>query len=155
MPLSVMRRVPFCAGHRLLGHEGKCAALHGHNYTAEFHVTADTRVKAEAVDAVGRVIDFAELKLRLKGWIDSHWDHGFVLWDRDAAAIAAVRSVEPHKVFLLDRNPTAEHLAEYLLQRVCPELLSPLGVRATRVVLWETDGAAAEATIGEETGDGR
>ena len=145
MPLTVMRRVRFCAGHRLLGHEGKCAALHGHNYTAEFHVTADR------LDAVGRVIDFAELKVRLKGWIDEHWDHGFVLWEQDEAAIRAVRSVDPHKVFLLAENPTAENLAKYLLERVCPDRLSPLGVLCTRVLLWETDEAYAEASIASPT----
>ena len=150
MSLSVMRRVPFCAGHRLLGHEGKCAALHGHNYTAEFHVTA-LHPQVTPTDAVGRVIDFAVLKLLLKGWIDEHWDHGFILWDHDEAAIAAVRSVQPHKVFLLDRNPSAEHLAAYLLERVCPMLLAPLGVRATRVLLWETPDACAEA-IAERDG---
>lgn len=143
MPLSVIRRIPFCAGHRLVGHEGKCAALHGHNYTAEFHVTA------AGVDSVGRVVDFAELKTRLKGWIDGHWDHGFVLWEEDAAAIDAIRSVEPHKVFLLPVNPTAEHLAEYLLRQVCPERLQSLGVVCTRVILWETGEAAAEATLDE------
>lgn len=142
MPLTVMRRVRFCAGHRLPGHEGKCAALHGHNYIAEFHVTA------AKLDSVGRVIDFAELKSRLKGWIDEHWDHGFVLWEGDEPAIRAVRSVDPHKVFLLADRPTAENLAKHLLERVCPEKLAPLGVTCTRVLLWETEEAYAEASLG-------
>lgn len=141
MRLSVMRRIPFCAGHRLLGHEGKCAALHGHNYTAEFHVTA------AQVDAVGRVIDFAELKSRLKTWIDGHWDHGFILWDQDHSAIDAIRSVEPYKLFILPVNPTAEHMADYLLRQVCPKELAPLNVVCTRVILWETSEASAEAML--------
>ena len=116
--------------------------MHGHNYTAEFHVTA------AKLDAVGRVIDFAELKSRLKGWIDEHWDHGFVLWEGDEPAILAVRSVDPHKVFLLADRPTAENLAKYLLERVCPEKLAPLGVTCTRVLLWETEEAYAEASLG-------
>ena len=140
MPLSVMRRIPFCAGHRLVGHEGKCAALHGHNYTAEIHVTAPT------TDAVGRVIDFADLKSRLKGWIDAHWDHGFILWERDEAAIRAIQSCEPFKLYLLAENPTAENLARHLLEVVCPAQLGDLGVTATRVILWETADAFAEAT---------
>ena len=140
MPLTVVRRIEFCAGHRLLGHGGKCAALHGHNYAAEFHVTAD------ALDDVGRVVDFAEIKTRLKGWIDRHWDHGFLLWERDGAAIAAVRSVEPCKLFTLPANPTAEVLADHLLNVVCPEQLGPLGVRCTRVELWETPDCRAVAT---------
>ena len=56
MSVAIMRRINFNAGHRLLGHEGKCANFHGHNYVADFYVTAaDT-------DDVGRVIDFARLE---------------------------------------------------------------------------------------------
>jgi len=142
MPLSVVRRIPFCAGHRLLGHEGKCAGLHGHNYVAEIEVTAD------ATDEVGRVIDFAEVKTRLKGWIDEYWDHGFLLNRDDEAAIRAVRSVEPTKLFLFPGNPTAEKMAEYLLQEVCPKVLSPFDVRVDRVILWETPDCFAVASKG-------
>jgi 6-pyruvoyltetrahydropterin/6-carboxytetrahydropterin synthase len=140
VPVSVTRRIPFCAGHRLLGHEGKCAGLHGHNYIAEFEVTAD------ATDAVGRVIDFADLKARLKGWIDEHWDHGFLLHQEDQAAIAAAEAVPPTKLFLMKCNPTAENMAGYLLETVCPELLSPVGVVCERVTLWETPDCHATAT---------
>ena len=142
MPVTVVRRIEFCAGHRLLGHEGKCAALHGHNYAAEFHVAADPPGE---LDGVGRVVDFGEIKARLKGWIDREWDHGFLLWERDEAALAAVRSVDPHKVFALPANPTAEVLADYLLRTVCPVELAGLGVRCVRVELWETPNCRAVA----------
>ncbi len=139
--LTVVRRIEFCAGHRLLGHEGKCASLHGHNYAAEFHVVA------EELDAVGRVVDFGAIKERLKGWIDREWDHGFLLWEEDAAAIAAVRAVEPCKLFTLPQNPTAEVLADYLLTRVCGPQLDDLGVTCVRVELWETPNCRAVATL--------
>ena len=147
MPLTVVRRVEFCAGHRLLGHEGKCAGLHGHNYAAEFHVVADRRGGSDALDAVGRVVDFAAIKDRLKGWIDREWDHGFLLWERDRAAVAAVRVVEPVKLFRLPNNPTAEVLAEFLLNEVCPRQLGDLGVRCVRVELWETPNCRAVAVL--------
>ena len=117
-----MRRVRFCAGHRLYGHEGKCAHFHGHNYLAEFHV-AGTRQ-----DAVGRVIDFSELKNALKGWIDEHWDHGFLLSQRDENGLNAIRQVEPSRYYVMPDNPTAENMAQHLLTEVCPGLLEPLGV---------------------------
>ena len=143
MPLTVVRRIEFCAGHRLLGHEGQCAALHGHNYAAEFHVVAD----GGGLDDVGRVVDFGEIKTRLKGWIDREWDHGFLLWEKDGAAIAAVRSVDPCKLFSLSRNPTAEALADHLLRIVCPAQLGELGVRCVRVELWETPNCRAVAAL--------
>ena len=144
--LTVVRRIEFCAGHRLLGHEGKCASLHGHNYAAEFHVAAADTPGA-GLDDVGRVVDFGAIKGRLKGWIDREWDHGFLLWDRDGAAIAAVRAVEPSKLFLLPRNPTAEVLADHLLRAVCPAELGDLGVRCVRVELWETPNCRAVAAL--------
>lgn len=137
MSLTIMRRVKFCAGHRLHRHGGKCEYFHGHNYTAEFYVTGDQ------TDSVGRVIDFAILKQRFKGWIDEHWDHGFLLNEADENGIAAAQLVQPSKYYLLPYNPTAENMARYLLEEICPQLLEDTGVRATRVVIWETDEACA------------
>lgn len=63
--MTVVRRLSFSAGHRLVGHEGKCAVFHGHNYLVYFHATA------EHLDAMGRVVDFGVLKERL-GPLDRH-----------------------------------------------------------------------------------
>ncbi len=142
MNVTVKRRIRFNAGHRLLGHEGKCANFHGHNYVADFYVTTSGD-DASQVDNVGRVIDFAELKALLKGWIDTHWDHGFLLSRDDDNGIAAIRSVEPSKLYILPGNPTAENMARYLLEEVCPGLLSPCGVEAVQIDLWETEETCA------------
>ena len=93
MSLTIMRRIKFCAGHRLHRHGGKCEFFHGHNYVADFYVTGDE------VDDVGRVIDFADLKRLFKGWLDEHWDHGFVLNEADENGIAAIKKVEPCKYY--------------------------------------------------------
>lgn len=149
MSLTIMRRIRFCAGHRLFRHGGKCEFFHGHNYVADFYVTAND------VDTVGRVIDFAELKSRFKGWIDEHWDHGFLLNEEDDNAIDAIRQVEPSKFYLLPYNPTAENMARYLLEHVARELLEPFadqGVWATKVVVWETPESSAEAAVDIEGG---
>jgi 6-pyruvoyltetrahydropterin/6-carboxytetrahydropterin synthase len=141
MRLTIMRRIKFCAGHRLHQHGGKCEFFHGHNYLADFYVTGDE------VDDVGRVIDFADLKRLFKGWLDEHWDHGFVLNQADENGLAAVKIVEPCKYFVLPYNPTAENMARYLLEEVCPQLLAGAGVTATKVVIWETDESFAEASL--------
>ena len=62
MALTIMKRIRFSAGHRLYGHGGKCEYFHGHNYVAEFYVSSSE----DEVDDVGRIIDFKELKTRLK-----------------------------------------------------------------------------------------
>jgi 6-pyruvoyltetrahydropterin/6-carboxytetrahydropterin synthase len=141
MSLTIMRRIKFCAGHRLHKHGGKCEHFHGHNYTADFYVTGDE------VDSVGRVIDFAELKKLFKGWLDENWDHGFVLNEEDENGLAAIKIVEPRRYFVLPYNPTSENMATYLLRVVCPKLLAGKGVTATKVVIWESDESFAEASL--------
>ncbi len=145
MNITLMRRIPFCAGHRLLGHEGKCANLHGHNYVAEIYVSGSE------VDEVGRVVDFAVINHLFKGWIDENWDHGMILASDDTNAINAMAQVEPSKVFPLPYNPTAENIARYLLTEVGPGLLSTIQgyeLKLSKVVIWETEKSSATAELG-------
>jgi 6-pyruvoyltetrahydropterin/6-carboxytetrahydropterin synthase len=144
MSLTIMKRIRFCAGHRLYRHGGKCEYFHGHNYVADFYV------RGETTDSVGRLIDFAVLKQRCKGWIDEHWDHGFLLNQEDQNGIAAAQMVEPGKVYLLPFNPTAENMARYLLEEICPDLLAGTGVTIGKVVIWETEDSFAEAELTAE-----
>ena len=145
MNITLMRRIPFCAGHRLLGHEGKCANLHGHNYVAEIYVSGSE------VDEVGRVVDFAVINQLFKGWIDENWDHGMILASDDVDAINAMAQVAPNKVYPLPYNPTAENMARYLLTEVGPKLLSSVEgyeLKLTKVVMWETEKSSAIAELG-------
>lgn len=141
MALTIMRRIKFCAGHRLFGHGGKCEHFHGHNYVADFFVTG------EEVDEVGRVLDFADLKARTKTWIDQNWDHSFLVFEQDQNAIDALEAVKPCRLFKMPYNPTAENMARYLLEEMCPKVLAGSGARATSVRIWETDESYAEASL--------
>ncbi|XZE35959.1 6-pyruvoyl trahydropterin synthase family protein [Pirellulaceae bacterium SH501] len=141
MSLTIMRRIKFCAGHRLYKHGGKCEHFHGHNYVADFFVSGENQ------DSVGRVMDFSHLKSKCKGWLDEHWDHSFLVYEQDQNAIEALQMVKPSRLFLMPYNPTAENMARYLLEEVCPKLLSDVGAVATRVRIWETDESYAEAAI--------
>jgi len=90
--LTLVRHLSFCAGHWLLGHEGKCAFFHGHNDRVDLEVTGS------AVDSFGHIIDFSALKVLFQGWLDEHWDHGFLLYERDDNALAAIRQIVPTNV---------------------------------------------------------
>lgn len=143
MSITVMRQVRFCAGHRLLNHEGKCANLHGHNYLVEFHVTGTE------VDELGRVVDFAVINKLFKGWIDENWDHGFILWDQDRNAIDALEQVTPKRIYKLPYNPTAENMALYLMREIGPNLIESItgyDLKLTKVVVWETEKSSATVT---------
>lgn len=144
MGVTILRKVEFCAGHRLLHHEGKCANLHGHNYLVEFHISSS------GMDSLGRVVDFAVINRLFRGWIEDHWDHGFLVWDEDREAIAALQSVQPHRVYCLPWNPTAENIARYLAERIGPQLLAGVpGYQLTveKIVVWETTNSAACWTV--------
>lgn len=142
--LTCTRRIQFCAGHRLLGHESKCAHLHGHNYVALVEAEAE-----RGLDGVGRVVDFSVLKERVGGWIDAAWDHGFIYNAEDETTErllvdAAHHNARGQKRFALPYNPTAENMARYLGEVVCPAVLDGLGVAVVRVELWETENCKAE-----------
>jgi 6-pyruvoyltetrahydropterin/6-carboxytetrahydropterin synthase len=126
----------FSAGHRLMGHEGRCVALHGHNYRVEVTVTAP------ALDAVGRVADFDVVHEVVWTWIARHWDHNMLLARDDAEVIAAVaRWCGAEGPYLMD-NPTAENMAMEL-HRACAPALRARGMTLERIVIWETDDCAA------------
>lgn len=147
MSMTIMRRIKFCAGHRLMNHGGKCEFFHGHNYVADFYVTA------QEPDAVGRIIDFSQLKTAFKGWLDDNWDHGFLVHQEDTNAINALKQVIPMKYSVLPYNPTAESMAKYLLEVVSPEICRGFAgyeIQVTKVVIWETDESFAEATLAVE-----
>ena len=140
--VTAVRKLQFCAGHRVHMHESKCRHLHGHNYEVHFHAES-----ASGLDALGRVIDFGVLKERLGGWLEANWDHGLVLWEADAEAIAAARLLSDQKIYLLSANPTAENMALALLHEVAPQALAGTGVTVTRVVLWETANCYTEVSL--------
>jgi 6-pyruvoyltetrahydropterin/6-carboxytetrahydropterin synthase len=98
-----------------------------------------------ALDAVGRVLDFSVMKSRLCQWIETHWDHRFLLWDRDPVA-DALREID-HTVVLVPFNPTAENMAEYLLYEMGPELLRGTQTRLVSCVVEETRKCSAGATL--------
>jgi 6-pyruvoyltetrahydropterin/6-carboxytetrahydropterin synthase len=142
MAMQAVRRIQFCAGHRLLGHEGGCVNLHGHNFVVFFHAEGDE------LDNIGRVIDFGVLKEKLGGWIDEHWDHGFFFCveDREVASIFE-KQIPNHKQFVLPSNPTVENMAQYLLEVVGPDQLERTGVHLVKVVLWETENCFSEVSL--------
>lgn len=165
----ITRRLEFDSMHRVVGHEGKCARLHGHRYTALI------TVKAVDLDPIGRVIDFGVIKKRVGGWIDENWDHNAILNSTDPLlrflSIADQqatryqiegRSKAPKpvsdEVFAKQRpfifpglNPTAEVMAEFLLLKA-KELLGGIpGLMVYKVRLYETPNSYADHFAGDPT----
>ncbi|MEZ6076795.1 MAG: 6-carboxytetrahydropterin synthase [Pirellulaceae bacterium] len=139
MSLTIMRRIKFCAGHRLFEHGGKCEHFHGHNYVADILVTGDT------VDSVGRVLD-ADLKAHRAGSTNIGII-AFGIRKRPKRDYCLASGSAGCRLFKMPYNPTAENMARYLLEEMCPQVLEGTGARATSVRIWETDEAYAEASV--------
>ena len=156
MKRTAERTHDFSAGHRVHGHESKCSNIHGHNYRVTFICEAD------ALDSVGRVIDFSDIKSILCDWLETNWDHKFLLWSEDDSPVASalldpvfvykagespipIRLVDAFGVVIVPFNPTAENMAEYLL-KLGNALLQPKGIRLQAVRVEETRKCSATCT---------
>lgn len=137
-------------GHRVVGHENKCRHLHGHNYRIHFVCEADE------LDNVGRVIDFGVIKEKLCMWVENNWDHKFLAWEHDsvmqslyqAAEGSGHVSIEDYRMFegslvFTPFNPTAENMAQHLVQVIGPQQLAGTGVTLTSVRIEETAKCSA------------
>lgn len=138
--ISASKYHDFSYGHRVVGHEGKCKNLHGHNGRVHFTCSA-----GEELDDVGRVIDFSVIGAKLCNWVEEHWDHKMLISEFDPLANGLVR-LDPTIVWV-DFNPTAENMALFLLQVVGPKQLKGTGVTLLSVTLEETRKCRVEVTI--------
>ena len=163
MITTATRYHDFSCGHRVAGHESKCAYLHGHNYRIHFTLAADK------LDSVGRVLDFSVIKSKLCYWLEENWDHKFLAWREDgvisrlmcnntlglvdsAGTTAYSESLESIKmidqsIVFVPFNPTAENMAEYLLNTIGPEQLTGTGVQLIKVIVEETRKCSATASL--------
>lgn len=134
--ITVERFHDICMGHRVVGHEGKCRHLHGHNYRIHFVCAASQ------LDALGRVIDFGQIKTRLSDWVEAHWDHKMMLWAEDPLLDELV-AIVPDDIVQVPFNPTAECIAKYLVTTVGPQQLAGTGITLVAVRVEETRKCAA------------
>ena len=153
---TVTRYHDISCGHRVVGHEGKCRFLHGHNYRVHFECTAPD------VDALGRVIDFGVIKSALCMWVENFWDHKMLLWEDDPLRVMLLSLNAESYVYDKSReamkqaqesirsvpfNPTAENMAAYLLETIGPQELDGTDVTLTRVTIDETRKCSATAAL--------
>lgn len=139
--ISCTRKIYFDAAHRVMEHESKCKLLHGHRYVIEATFTADE------LDKLGRVIDFGIVKEVLGDWIDGNFDHNTILHADDKELGNAIKNNTGQNIFYLPVNPTAENIADYLLNEVCPELFKGKGVKCIQIRLHETPNCYADAVL--------
>jgi len=123
MPHTILKEFSFAAAHHIPEHPGKCRNLHGHNYRVRLFL------RAEELDRLGMVIDFAEVKRFLKE-VAGPFDH------------RVINDFPPFD----ERPPTAELVSEYVFREVEKRLAeNGAGERVdvARVEVWENDVSCA------------
>ena len=138
--------IEFDASHRVFdADEMKCERLHGHHYRVELSFTADYLNN-------GIIIDFGEIKKRVKNWIDENWDHNVILSNRDDKLAKAINASTGQSVFLLNDNATTEIMAMFLLNLCNQTLFYDLEgkILCVSVKLWETPTSFVEYKINDK-----
>ncbi|GLW04725.1 6-pyruvoyl tetrahydropterin synthase family protein [Streptomyces lavendulae] len=133
---KVTKTIDFCYGHRLLNYSGKCRQLHGHNGLLEVDLASDD------LDDLGMVVDFTDVKEKMRSWVHDHLDHQVLLHREDPLVPLLTGAGQP--VFLMDTNPTAENVAALLW-----DVARDSGLPVTETRLWETSSSRASYRGGE------
>lgn len=129
--LSVTKQYHFEAAHFLPDHDGKCKRMHGHSYRVEVTVTGPVITEGPKS---GMVMDFSDL--------DAIMD----------PLIASVDHQVLNEVGSLFQPPTAEKLVLLFADSLQSNLAwdapmrAAVGLRVTRVRVWETERGSAEWT---------
>ncbi len=124
-------------GHRIMGHQGKCRYLHGHNYRFDLTVGADELIEP------GFVIDFGHIKAIL-----DEWDHRFLLWDEDPIMVDMLERIGTTKTIewgfiATDWNPTVENMVVAASETVVKEIVATNRKGYCDMTIWETEKASA------------
>ena len=139
--LYCTRKIEFDAGHRVIGHEGKCKYLHGHRYVVEASFTG------KELDSVGRIIDFGSIKSVLGKWINDNWDHNVILSVHDHELGNSIQKLLNQDVFYMENNPTAENMVKFLFNEICPILFKDHEISCFKIRMYETPNCYAEVSI--------
>lgn len=104
--MKVERKMEICAAHRLLGYDGKCENLHGHNYIITL-VVEDSCHLHTGTGNYGMFVDFKDIKAKLSA-VEENWDHK-VLLHRDDPLLPILKS-QGQACVAFPNNPTAENM---------------------------------------------
>ncbi len=120
------------------GYTGACKNIHGHSY--ELLVTVSGSVtKEEYIPAPGFIYDFNELKQLVNKFIIRVLDHKLVLSKNYIEKHPFIRSQE--NLIILEAQPTAENLINYMHQILSAVLPSP--IKLAELTLYETKDSFA------------
>jgi 6-pyruvoyltetrahydropterin/6-carboxytetrahydropterin synthase len=142
--LTLSKTYEFAAGHRIYGHEGKCANLHGHTY--KFKIDIAPKIPGQKLDSLSRLVDYSVLDETVGAWIKEKWDHCFFASSTDP--VCDFIKQENGKLYALGTDqPTIEVLAQELYWQAKFLLARDERFKSLRVASvtgWESPTSCAE-----------
>ena len=129
-------KVSFDSAHFLKDYEGKCSNIHGHRWTVEIEVGAET-LESDTQNR-GMVVDFSNLKKDLREIAD-HFDHSLIMETgslRQATEDALI--AENLRIVKVDFRPTAENFAKYIYDE-----MTSRGYKVIEASVYETPNNVA------------
>lgn len=117
----------FDAAHLIEGYDGKCGRMHGHTYKVHISAESEQLNPSQYLKTADMVCDFQELKWAAEDAEKGGLDHG-VLNE------------------LIEVNPTAERIAEFIYEETKSRI--PSGIKL-KVTVWETENCWVEYTEDE------
>ena len=105
----------FASAHKLLGYEGLCKNLHGHNWKVR------VGIECQNTDEIGMTIDFGDVKKALNDIMEV-LDHSYL------------NDLEPFK----KENPTSENIAKYIYKEMKTKITVE-GCKIADVEVWESE----------------
>jgi 6-pyruvoyltetrahydropterin/6-carboxytetrahydropterin synthase len=93
-------------------------------------------IESDRLDQNGMVMDFADIRDKVKGWVDEHLDHKMLLCKQDPAVQLLQGLKEP--CYVMDENPTAENIAKVIFHE-----MRKMGLQLGEIRLWETPSSYA------------
>jgi 6-pyruvoyltetrahydropterin/6-carboxytetrahydropterin synthase len=126
----------FDAAHFLSGYNGKCKNIHGHRWTVEIKIKAESL--SEDIQSRGMIVDFSVLKQELLEMTD-YFDHSLILekGTLKEKTLEALRE-EDFRLVEVDFRPTAENFARFFY-----DSFKEKGFNMLEAVVYETPNNAA------------
>jgi len=109
----------FSAAHSLIGYQGNCAQVHGHNWIVEVFV------KCMELNSIGIGVDFRDIRRAIKNVVN----------DLDLSYL------NEHPAFK-DTNPSSENIARFLYKEL-GEKINSADIKVSKVKVSETRSTGA------------
>jgi 6-pyruvoyltetrahydropterin/6-carboxytetrahydropterin synthase len=139
--IRITKEFRFEAAHALKGYDGPCRNIHGHSYKLSVTIAGEP-VSAPDSPKKGMVMDFSELKKRIKKSIIDPFDHSLILSSDYPDNIFNSSGEGFSNLIFVDYQPTSENLLIDFAARI--RNLLPPGVRLYSLNLRETENSYAE-----------